>query len=116
MSSQQLAHHGGVELFYDIRVCEETVCEGGFVLLEFVDAFFDGFLAEELVDEDRLVLAYAIGAVCRLRFGGRVPPRIVVDHCIGGGEVQAGAACFQGDEENGKLSGLELLDEFSPVF
>ncbi len=35
----------------------------GFFLLEFVDALFDGVLAEEFVDEDGLVLADAVGAV-----------------------------------------------------
>jgi hypothetical protein len=38
--------------------------------LELVDALLDGVLAEQLVDEDRVVLADSIGAVGDLVFGG----------------------------------------------
>jgi hypothetical protein len=45
------------------RVGEEGVGELAFLGLELVDAFLDGALADELVDEDRLRLADAVGAV-----------------------------------------------------
>ena len=64
---------------------EKGFDEGGFVLLEFQDAVFDGAGADEFVDEDGLGLADAVGAVGRLVLGGGVPPRIVVDDGVGGG-------------------------------
>ena len=65
-------------------VGEEGVGELGLLLLELVDALFDGALADELVDEDRVLLADAVGAVGGLGFGGGVPPGVVVDDGVGG--------------------------------
>ena len=96
LSAEQLAYHRGVELLDDVRVGEEAVGELGFFDLEAVDAFLDGVLAEELVDEDGLVLADAVGAVGGLRLGGGLSPGVVVDHGVGGGEVEAGAADSRG--------------------
>lgn len=114
--AEEFAEHGGVEFAGDVGVGEEVVGEFGFFLLEAVDAFFDGVEAEEFVDEDGFVLADAVGAVGGLGFGGGVPPGVVVDYGVCGGEVEAGAAGFEGDEEDGEAAGLELLDEFSAVF
>ena len=100
----------------DVGVGEDSCGELAFLLLEFVDAFFDGFLAEEFVDEDGFVLADAVGAVGGLGFGGGVPPGVVVDDGVGGGEVEAGAAGFEGDEEERDFAGLEVFDEFAAVF
>lgn len=87
----------------------------GLFLLELVDAVFDGAGADELVDEDGFVLADAVGAVGRLVFGGRIPPRVVVDDGVGGGEVEAGAAGFEGNEEDGLGAILEVVDEAASV-
>ena len=78
----QLAEVDGKKPYADIRVRKEAFCELGFFLLEAVDAFLDGFLAEELVDEDGLVLADAVGAIRRLRLGSGIPPWIIVDDGI----------------------------------
>ena len=83
-SPQKLADHLGVEFPDDIRIREEAVGELGSLDLEAVDAFLDGVLAEELVDEDGLVLADAVGAVGGLRLGGGLSPGVVVDHGVGG--------------------------------
>jgi hypothetical protein len=66
-------------------VGEEGFDEGGFVLLEFEDAVFDGAAADEFVDEDGFGLADAVGAVGGLVFGGGVPPGVVVDDGVCGG-------------------------------
>jgi hypothetical protein len=85
-------------------------------LLELVDAVLDGAGADEFVDEDGFVLADAVSAVGRLVFGGGIPPWVEVDDAVGGGEVEAGAAGFEGDEEDGDGFVLETLDEFSALF
>ena len=64
---------------------EQRLDEGGLVFLEVEDAVLDGAAADEFVDEDRLGLADAVGAVGGLVFGGGVPPRVVVDDGVGGG-------------------------------
>jgi len=94
---------------------EEGVGEERFLLLELVDAVFDGALTDELVDEDGFVLADAVGAVGGLVFGGGVPPGVVVDDGVGSGEVEAGAAGFEGDEEDGDGGILKAVDEFAAV-
>jgi hypothetical protein len=66
-------------------VGEVAVGELAFLGLELVDAFLDGALADELVDEDRLGLADAVGAVDGLGLGGGVPPRVVVDETVASG-------------------------------
>ena len=66
-------------------VGEDSGGEFSFLLLQLVDAFFDGVLAEELVNKHRIVLADAVGAVRRLGLSGRVPPGVVVDHSVGSG-------------------------------
>ena len=80
-----------------------------------MDSLFDGVLAEEFVDEDGLVLADAVGAVGRLVLGGGVPPWIVVDDGVRGGEIESGAAGFEGNQEDGGFAVLEILNEFSAV-
>ena len=85
------------------------------MLLEAVDAIFDGVGAEKFVHEDGLGLADAVGAVGRLCFGGGVPPRVVVNDGVGGSEVQSGATRFEGDEENGDIAVLKFIDEAAAV-
>lgn len=59
-----------------------------------MDALLDGVLAEEFVDKDGFVLADAVGAVSGLGLGGGIPPWVVVNDRVCGGEVEAGAARF----------------------
>ena len=53
-----------------------------------------------------------MGSVGGLVFDGWVPPGVHVDDVIGGGEVESGAPCFEGDEEQVTVSGLEGIDGF----
>lgn len=77
---------------------------------DLIDFFFEGILGDEAVDEDVVLLADAVGAVCRLRFYGGIPPEVVVDDVGGGGEVKAGAGGFQGEDEESCLRvGLEAV-------
>jgi hypothetical protein len=89
---------------------EQAFDQLAFAGLERGDLLFDRADGEQFVDEDLLLLADAMGAVGGLVLDGRVPPGIVVDDGVGGGEVEAGAAGFEADEEQGDLAGLEALD------
>ncbi len=60
-------------------------------------------------------LADAVGAVGGLVFGGGVPPGVVVDDGVGGGEIEPGAAGLERDEEDGDFAGLEFFDEFGAL-
>ena len=70
---------------------------------DLIDLFFEGVLGDETVDEDVVLLSDAVGAVCRLRLYGGIPPEVVVDDMGGGGEVEAGAGGFQGENEESRL-------------
>jgi hypothetical protein len=70
---------------------------------DLIDFFFEGVLGDETVDEDVVLLSDAVGAVCRLRLYGGIPPEVVVDDMGGGGEVEAGAGGFQGEDEESRL-------------
>ena len=79
-----------------------------------VDFFLDGAAADELVDEDVALLADAEGAVGGLVLDGRVPPAVEVDDVRGGGQVQAGAAGLEReDEERRAVVALESVDELA---
>ena len=70
---------------------------------DLIDLFFEGVLGDETVDEDVVLLADAVGAVCRLRLYGGIPPEVVVDDMGGGGKIEAGAGGFQGEDEESRL-------------
>ena len=115
---------GGEELFERflvgcggvVGVGEEGVGKLGLAGLEGLDALLDGAGTDEFVDEDRVFLADAVGAVGGLCFGGGVPPRVVVDDGVCRSEVESGAAGFEGNEEEGDFSRLEFIDEGTAVF
>jgi hypothetical protein len=74
------------------------------------DLFLDAAGHDQLVDEHRLVLPEAVGAVGGLVLDRRVPPRVVVDHGIGGGQVEAEAAGLEADQEDRHPALLEAAD------
>ena len=51
-----------------------------------------------------------MGAVGGLIFDCRVPPRVVVDDGVGGGEVEADATGFEADQEDWDFAFLEAPD------
>src|SRR3569623_3584456 len=61
-------------------------------------------------------LADAMGARRGLVLDGRVPPGIHVDDRVGGGQVQAEAACLQRDQEDVCLAGLKSGDALGARF
>ena len=81
------------------------------------DLFLDRVARDQLVGGDDARLADAMGAIGRLRFDRRVPPRIEMDHGVGRGKVEADAACFQTDEEDRDLVIiLKTVDLLLPIF
>lgn len=76
------------------------VGDGPLGLEQRVDFFFEGALGDEPVDLDVFCLADSEGAVCSLGFDGGVPPEIVVDDLGGCGEVEAGAARLERQDED----------------
>ena len=85
---------GGVAGFEDVGE------EGAFLGVERQDFLFHRAGADEFGARHGAGLANAMGAVGGLSFGGGIPPRIEVDHGVGAGEIEAGAAGFEGEQEN----------------
>src|SRR6516225_10167203 len=84
-------------------------------LLQFEHAFFDGTLRDKLVDKDRPVLADSVGAVGRLVLDRRVPPGVVVDDRVGGGQIEPGAAGLEADQKERHLAPLKARDRAGAV-
>ena len=76
------------------------------------DLFLDGAAGHQPVDGHRSRLADAVGTIGGLVFGRRIPPRVHVDHVVGGGEVQARAARLERDQEHIALARLKCLHTF----
>ncbi len=90
---------------------DDGIGELSFLLLQFDNALFDGVLADESVSEDVGGLAYSVRTVDGLRLDGGVPPGVKDEDVFGGGEVEAEAASFEADEEDGDIGiVLEVLD------
>ena len=83
--------------------------------MELLDSFFHGIGADQFVHEDGFGLADAVSAVGGLGFGGGVPPGIIVDDGVRRGEIETGAAGFEGNEEEGDLAILELLHQGAAI-
>jgi hypothetical protein len=64
-------------------------------LLEGEDLLLDAAGDDQLVDEYRLVLAQAMRAIGGLVLHRRVPPGVVVDDGVGGGQIESDAAGFR---------------------
>ncbi len=84
---------------------------GEFLLacLQLQNTGFDGIFRDEFVDEDGLVLTDAVGAVGGLAFNGRVPPGIVMNHGVGGGQVEADASGLEADQEERDIALLKTM-------
>src|SRR5437867_7060420 len=84
-------------------------------LLQLEHALLDRALGDKLVDEDWLVLADAVSAVGRLILDRWVPPGIVMDDRVGGGQVETGAAGFEADQEERHLALLKARDRAGAI-
>ena len=84
-------------------------------LLQFHDLFLNGVLRDQPVHLYRVALTDAVGAVGGLILRGKVPPRVVVDDDIGGGQVETCAARPQRDQKDVCLATLSGL-LFCPLF
>src|SRR5439155_26061005 len=59
----------------------------------------------------------AMGAVGGLRLDRGIPPRIEMNHGVGGGEIEADAAGFQADQEDcNRGIALETIHDFLTLF
>ena len=85
--------------------------------LQFENLLFHRVLADELVGEDLTGLTDTVGTVCGLTFHCGVPPRVVVDNVVGGGQVEARAASLERDQEDRNLRRVvELVYLIETVF
>ena len=71
------------------------------------DPLLDGAGGDHPVHLDRPGLPDPVGPVAGLVLDGGVPPAVEVDDVVGAGEVEAGAAGLEGQQEDGHLAGLE---------
>ena len=78
-----------------------------FGLMQRDDFLFDGIGGYDAIDGDGFLLSDAVGAVARLLFDGRVPPRVEMNHIVGGSQVQTQSARLQTDEEERHVPLLE---------
>ena len=71
------------------------------------DPLLDGALGDEPVHLHRPGLADPVGAVGGLVLDGGVPPAVEVDDVVGAGQVEAGAAGLERQQEDRGVAGLE---------
>ena len=73
----------------DIGVAQDRAKQLALLLQDLVDALFDGVPADELCDQDRILLPDAMGAVDSLIFYCRVPPSVIEKHVPGKLQIEA---------------------------
>jgi hypothetical protein len=88
-------HVGGGHARRDVAAFQQAVGEVALVAVQVDDAFLDRVARHQAVDGDGALLAHAVGAVRGLVLHRRVPPRVHVDHVVGGGQVDADPAGLQ---------------------
>ncbi|MNY31345.1 hypothetical protein D3C86_1655070 [compost metagenome] len=83
--------------------------------MQVLNLFFHRAARNHFINEHRLLLADAIRAVGRLVFRRRVPPRVVMNHRVRFGQVQANATGLQADQKYLTLAALEFLHRCAAV-
>lgn len=78
--------------------------------------FFDRAGRDHTVDEDGPALADAMRPVDGLGLDRRIPPWIIEDHGVGGGEVEPGATSLEADQDQRHLARLKARDRRLAVF
>ena len=79
------------------------------------DPLLDGAGGDHPVHLHRSGLPDPVGPVAGLLLDRGVPPAVEVDDVVGAGEVEAGAAGLQGQQEDRHLPGLEARDQLLPL-
>ena len=102
-----LTAHAGTH----VATFEQGICHILFGLMQRDDFLFDGIGGYDAIDGDGFLLSDAVGAVARLLFDGWVPPRVEMNHIVGGSQIETGAARLETDEKERHGSLLELLHE-----
>jgi hypothetical protein len=102
------AASGRREQFLDVRLGELQRAavrgiqhrghQGALAVLQHLHLLLDGAERDQAVHEDVPILTDAVRAVGRLILHRRVPPGIVMDHRVGGGEVQPDPTGLQADQ------------------
>src|SRR3984885_9131130 len=82
-----------------------------FVRLQLHYAFLHRVLCDELINEHGFVLSDAMCAIGRLGFHGWVPPRVVVNDGIGGGQIESSPACLEADQKQRQGACLKAGDD-----
>src|SRR3989442_3814079 len=90
---------------------QQLARQGPFLGQRGVDLLLYRATADELVHQHVPLLANAEGAIGGLLLDGRVPPAVEVDDVGGGREIEARAARLEREHEEGRLAGLEAVDE-----
>ena len=86
----------------------------GFLHLD--DALLNSARSDQLEDGHLTCLTDPVRAVGGLVLRGQIPPRIIMDDDIRADQVQAGAACFQGDQEDGGVADIEVMHQLQTFF
>ena len=83
--------------------------ENQFALLQLQHAFLDTALHDDAVDKHGLRLSDAVSARRGLLLHGGVPPRVQMDHGIGGGEVQPCATRLEAGQQDRRSVAIGFL-------
>ena len=93
-----------------------AVENGAFAFGEIGDLFFNGTLCNQADHVHIPGLADAVRTVGGLILGGGVPPWIIMDDKIRAGQVEAGTARLEGNQEYLALSAVEAVAELLTLF
>src|SRR5881394_2951235 len=113
--TEQLLDFGPVQRGSELLLPQRALNNFALLLLEGQNLLFHGAARDELVAGDDTGLADAVGAISGLVFDGGIPPWVEVNHGVRAGQVQAHAAGFKTDEENGRRAALKFLHDLAAV-
>ena len=93
---------------------QDRVGQVPLLFLQVGDFFFDRVATDQAVRKDAVRLADPVSPVDRLRFDGRVPPRIEQKDVLSRSQVQTEPARFKTDEEDRAV--LVILKPLDVIF
>src|SRR5690554_673001 len=109
--AQEIEQLIGAHRADELRAFEDALRQLALAIVKREHGLFDRIFGHDADDRNGLDAAKAMGPIARLILGGRIPPRIEVDHIIRRREVQARPARLERDEEEGRFMALESLHE-----